>query len=223
MGLTLVNPPTVEAVTLDMAKDHLRIPLSDTSDDEWLSTAITASRMMMEASRYPGLDICLMQQTWKMVLDSFPEDGLKWIEIPKRPITSVTSITYVDVFGTRTVWPSNQYLSDMIPVCGDGTGPTRIIPIQSGSAVGSWPNVNPGISLQVINAVEILFVAGYGTDPANVPPPLVISQLMLLGSLYEFREATGDVGDAGQMAKTPVTMPFTYDAITYMYRGAGFA
>lgn len=226
MGLQLVTPPSslIEPVSLDEAKNHLRIPLSDTSQDEVLQGYITGARQMMETSRFPGLDICFMTQTWNLILDTFPPDGLTFIEIPKRPVQSVSSITYTDINGNVITWPSAQYVSDLYPQLGPASGPgARILPIQSGSAVGSWPNVNPGTSLQPINAVTIQFVAGFGTDPALVSQPLKIMMLMLTGSLFEFREASGDVGDVGATPKAPIEVPFGYSMLSRMYRGDGVA
>ena len=230
MGLQLVTPPAAgEPISLNQAKDHLHIPQSDISQDTWIGTAITAARMIMESSRYPGLDICFKTQTWNLILDSFPPDGTQFIEIPKRPVQSVASITYVDIAGNSVVWPNTNYKVDPYAPLGNDTGPTRIAPVQAGSAVGVWPTVTPGVSLQAINGVIVQFVAGYGTDVTLVPAPLQLSMLMLMATLFENREATGDVGDVpnvpnvARMVRVPVTVPFGYDMLTNIYRGDGIA
>lgn len=226
MGLQLVTPPdpSIEPISLDDVKNHLRIPLSDTSQDEFIQGCVVAARQTMENSKFPGLDICFMTQTWNLILDAFPKDGLTYIEIPKRPVSSVSSITYTDINGNTTTWPSNQYKVDIYPTLGPDAGAgARILPAQSGSAVGYWPNVNPGVSLAPMNAVTVQFVAGHGTDPVLVPMPLKIMLGMLTGSFFQFREATGDAGDVGATPKAPIEVPLGYTMLSRMYRDDGIA
>jgi len=82
MRLKLKTAPSVEPVTLDQAKLHLRV---DSSDDNTLITAlITTARQLAERETKRAF----ITQTWELHLDrALPE-----VEIPKPPLQSVDSI-----------------------------------------------------------------------------------------------------------------------------------
>lgn len=218
MGLQLVTPPALEPVIIDDVKAHLRI-LSDT-EDELVSNYALAARLVMESNRYPGCGVALITQTWNLILDKFPANGLEFIEIPMAPVqTGSVSISYIDINGATTVWPSSNYIVDNVPPLGLACGPTRILPVTAGSFAGSWPTA----SLQPINAVIIPFKVGFGDTPDLVPIQLKIAMMMLAGTFYEVREATGDAGEVGVPIKVQQMLPFSYDALTGLYRQAGIA
>lgn len=82
--------------------------------------------------------------TYDWRLDCFPP----WeIEIPLPPLQSVTSITYVDVSGTSTVFSSSNYSVDIY------SEPGRVTPTYD----QTWPSTR-----YQNNAVTIRFVCGYG-------------------------------------------------------------
>ncbi|MCK4385369.1 MAG: phage head-tail connector protein [candidate division Zixibacteria bacterium] len=82
MRLKLKTAPAVEPVTLTEAKNQLRV---DGAEDNALITAlITTARQLAERDTKRAF----ITQTWKMYLDSVPEE----IEIPKPPLQSVESI-----------------------------------------------------------------------------------------------------------------------------------
>lgn len=219
MGLRLVVPPAVEPIGLDETKDHLRI--TDPSEDELVAGYIVAARQTMEASREPGLDIALITQTWALILDQFPNRGTAFIEVPKPPLQSVTSVTYVDAAGVTHTMPSSGYDVDNDPPLGPGTGTGRIV------AVSGWP---PD-SLRPVAAITITIVCGFGSDPSSVPAPLRLAQKMLVGTFFEQREATGDSGDVQRTSRAvlnriplaPFRVPYNYDMLTGLYRREGFA
>ena len=121
MILTLVTPPQYEPVSLDEAKDHLRVTASD--DDVRITGYITAARKWVE--NYLGR--ALITQTWDKWLNQFPssypytalyiepetyhsEDNI--IEIQKAPLQSVTSITYTDENGVDQTLSTSIYTVD---------------------------------------------------------------------------------------------------------------
>jgi uncharacterized phiE125 gp8 family phage protein len=163
MGLALITAPTDEPITLDEAKEHCRVDVDD--DDNYITSLIAAARRITESMT----DRALITQTWRLKLDRFPCDC---IYVPRPPLASVSSITYVDTQGATQTWSSTEYRVDTDSYVG------RITP-----AYGyTWP-----VLLPVINAVTITFVAGYGNADA-VPQDLKQAMLMLIGHMYENRE-----------------------------------
>ena len=93
MRLRLKTPPSVEPVSLEEAKNYLKVETAD--DDTLISSLIKSARELIE--RY--LRKALITQTWEMVLD----DGGSMVVIPRPPLQSVTSIKTIAEDGTETV------------------------------------------------------------------------------------------------------------------------
>lgn len=82
--------------------------------------------------------------TWK--LTDFPPGD--FIEIPLRPVTSITSIVYTATDGTSTTWSSSEYSLDTASVA-------PLVKLGYGYV---WPTVRGDI-----NGITITFVAGYSS------------------------------------------------------------
>lgn len=82
MRLNLKTAPTVEPISLDEAKLHLKIDGSD--DNTLISALIETARKLVESETKRGF----ITQTWQMYLDSVPAE----IRIPKPPLQSIESI-----------------------------------------------------------------------------------------------------------------------------------
>lgn len=204
MALTLVTAPAAEPVTLQEAKDFLR--LEDAESDALVSELVAAARRTAEA----WLRRALVTQTWTLTLDAFPsERRLDWwdgvregavvdtpriaVEVPLPPLQSVTSVTTYARDDTPSVFPPTGYRVD---TAGE---PGRIVL----GADQSWPT-----GLRNANAVEVLFVAGYGDDPGDVPEPIRAGMLMLIAHLFENREAVA----TGPAAAVPVGVEALWSA-----------
>jgi len=178
VGIKLITAPASEPITLDEAKDHLRVDVSE--DDALITTLIVAAREAAE--HITGR--ALMQQTWELALDCFHdiEDcDLRYrigrhayrINIPKPPLVSITSVKYYDTDGTLQTMASSDYQLD------DHSEPARLMP-----AYGTcWPSTR-----DQANAVMIRYVAGYA-DAASVPQQIKNWMLLRIGMLYENRES----------------------------------
>ncbi|MDE2112955.1 MAG: phage head-tail connector protein [Alphaproteobacteria bacterium] len=162
MSLQLNTPPTAEPVSLAEAKAHLKL---DTADEDDLVTAlIVAARA--RAEWHSGR--ALVTQGWTLWLDAWPRDG---IEIPLPPLQSVTRLTvYAPDDAPRTLDPS-VYQVDASSV------PARL---------RLKENVSPPTGLRAMNAVELVFTAGYGTADA-VPAPLKQAILQIVADLHTNR------------------------------------
>ena len=168
MGLKLITPSVTNAITLIEAKAHLRVV---TSDDDTYIGAITAASC---ANAEKWLGRALVDQTWDLYLDEFPDEE---IQIPLPPLIEVVSIKYDDMAGVeQTLSPSSYYVDS-------ASQPGWVVP--AGSL--SWPT-----TIDAINSVRVRFRAGYldSSSPpvAVVPEDIRAGILLTIGSLYEHRE-----------------------------------
>lgn len=168
MTLSLVSVDGTEPISTSDAKDHLRVDLSD--DDVLISAAATAARDYFEADTNRQL----VKATYTLTLDDFPRSRHEPIRIPRPPLRSVTSITYLDSDGTEQTWSSSEYTVETFD--GPGAQPGRVYP----KAEYVWPTTQ-----DVPGAVTITFEAGYDVVPEGMKATL----LLLVGDLYANREA----------------------------------
>ena len=129
MGASLVTGPTIEPVTLAMAKAHLRIDASDL--DASLATEIIAAREFVEGQTRRTLAPATWDFTWDW---EWPKSGCYHrIDLPTSPLISVTSISYVDTNGATQTLAADQY---QVVGSGDDSLP-RIVPAYD----VTWPDV----------------------------------------------------------------------------------
>jgi len=162
MSTNLVTAPTIEPLTLTEAKNHLRVDITD--DDTYITNLIVAARLAAE--NYTGR--AFITQTWDLFIDKFPTSGA-FIEIPKPPLQSVTTVKYTDADGNQQTLASSVYTVDTNKEMGTVTLAYN----------QSWPTIRA-----VPNAVEIRFIAGYGATASTVPEGIKHAMRMLIGHLY---------------------------------------
>ena len=73
MALTLITAPTVSPISLQQAKDHLRISHSD--DDDKVQLCIDAATSFVDGED-GFLGRCLVTQTWELTIDTFPDNEI---------------------------------------------------------------------------------------------------------------------------------------------------
>lgn len=173
-ALRLITAPTVQPLTLEETKRHLRVDHSD--EDDLISIYIEAATSYVDGE-YGFLGRALVEQTWELVIDKFPENEIK---IPLPPLQSVVTIEYDDVDGSPQTLSTAEYTVDT------ALEPGWVVP----PTLGIWPTVFDGI-----NSVRIRFVAGYPTttdsppDPrGNIPRAIRQAMLLHVGSMYQQRE-----------------------------------
>lgn len=172
-SLELTSAPATEPITTAEAKTYCRVDVS--THDTLIGLLVTAARQQAEAR----LRRQIVTATWKLRLDAFPI-GSDPIEVPRPPLSSVSSIAYVDTDGATQTWSSSEYQVDAY------THPGRIVP-----AYGySYPATRPQM-----NAVTVTFVAGYGAA-ASVPELLKTALKAMVCDWFENRLPVGQVGDA---------------------------
>lgn len=169
MRLKLKTAPAVEPITLEEAKNHLKV---DSADDNTLITAlITTVRQWAEKETKRAF----ITQTWEMYLDSAPAE----IEIPKPPLQKTgLSIKVIDDAGNETVVDATTYDID------DSENSPGRVRLKSGC---SWP-AHRGFASFIIE-----FKAGYGDIAMDVPEALKQGFFVLMGHLYENRGDEGAV------------------------------
>jgi uncharacterized phiE125 gp8 family phage protein len=194
-SLELITGPTSEPVLTDDAK--LWTVIGNDADDALLNMLIPAARAHVE--RITGK--ALLEQTWKLWLDSFP--GGDYFEIPKAPVSSVTSIKYYQADGSAAVTISpSVYEVDTY-----STVPRVVLAYQQ-----SWPVA----ILRSTRGVEVEFVAGYEDFDhlaASQDVELRLPILMLVAHWYANREAV-----SMERMVTPATVPLAFDALVQNHK-----
>lgn len=157
-------------ITVDEFKrDHV-IELTFTDDDQLIDALIGAATRWSESY----CNRKWLTQTCTEVFDQFPA----MIRPRWSPLIAVTSISYIDSAGATQTLDAAEYQVDEV------TEPGRIAP-----AYGeSWPSTRSDL-----NAVTLVYTAGYGSAGSDVPPDVRTAISMLAGSLYENREDTSPI------------------------------
>lgn len=168
-GKNLVTAPVLLPLTLGRVKNHLKLDDDLTADDAKISGLIRTATSLVETIT----NRALITQTWDFYYDHFPCD--RFLEVPKPKLQSITSISYVDTAGDTQTWSSSLYDVDIRQT------PGRIAPAYS----EIWPTIRCEM-----NAVTVRAVVGYGANPGDVPEDIRDAMLLIIGHLYENRQAT---------------------------------
>lgn len=183
LALKRTVAPAETPVSVAEAKTHLRV--SHTADDTYLAGLIRAATASCET--YQGR--AYVSQTWVRTLDCFPPGP---IVLPRAPLSSVVSVTYVDADGQSHTLPSTEYCVDL------ASEPGRILPTVN----GYWPSDARGYS----NDVAVTYVAGYG-NAASVPDEYKHAVQFLVALWYRQREPVAASG----VAEVPFTARYLLD------------
>lgn len=163
---TLVTAPSSLPVTVQEAKDHLRVFFDD--DDILIERLIKVATAKVEQD----LQRKLITQTWKMFFDKFPV--VRKIDVLFGDLQSVTHIKYTDSDGTQATFASDDYDVDTYSV----PGMIRL------GYQKNWPTD----TLYPTNPIEIQFVTGYGDTATDVPQDIRAAILLMISHYYENRE-----------------------------------
>mgnify|MGYP001608735830 FL=1 len=167
-------------------------PSTNTTSDPLLTMLIKSARAAAETE----LHRYLITQTLDAYFDAFPayeDDEDYTIKLP--PLSSVTSITYVDTDGATQTLSASGYLVDA------KSEPARITP-----AYGeSWPSTR-----EQNNAVIVRFVGGYGSASA-VPQCIRNWMLIRIKTLYDNRDQIV-VGTSGLVQIPPAFIDSLLDS-----------
>lgn len=181
MPLVQTVAPTVEPLTIADAKLHCRVDYDD--DNAIFTRLILAARR--RAEHVTGRQ--LINATYQLKLPGFwrASDPLRSymrnqfsrgaILLPRPPLSSLTSIIYLDTSNVSQTLATDQYTYDQY------SEPAIVQP-----AYGvTWPD-----TYCVWNAVTITYVAGYGTAATSIPEGILAAMLQQIASWYVHREST---------------------------------
>jgi uncharacterized phiE125 gp8 family phage protein len=170
-------------------KDHLRIPLSQTEDDEDLNGMIVAAGTYAESY----MSRALLTQQWDIFLDSFPAPAF---QLPLGQLQSVDEFDYTDETETVTAVAATVFGVDT----NSDPGVVFLKPDQQWPTATLWPR----------RAVRLRITAGY----TSIPEDIRRAMKTLIGDWYENREdqavAVGSIG--------AITLPRSSETIFDRYR-----
>jgi hypothetical protein len=188
-GNKLVTAPAVEPVTLDEAKEHMRITNNDS--DGFIEALITEARQMLESIS----SVNFITQTWVLTIDNWPGAKDAWwggiregaisdlfggyasVALPRYPLQSISGINVYDEAGNATA----VTVADVFDV--DTESRRGKIVLKSNAA---WP-----VALRPSNAIKVTYVAGYGDAASDVPAALKRAVRSMVAYMFEHRGTCG--------------------------------
>ncbi len=192
MGMAVVTAATHFPVGLEEVKQHLRVDASDAEEDGSILGLIEAATRQAEIETG---DRQIVTATWDWTLDRFPAS--KVFLVPKPPLQSVTSISYVDTNGDSQTLAASQYDVDTASLQG------RIVEDPD----VTWPSTKTG----QIDAVTVRIVAGYGDANTDVPELIRLGIMNLVALWFCNREPVV----AGSATIVPYTIQSMFRAENY--------
>jgi uncharacterized phiE125 gp8 family phage protein len=164
MAIKIINPPIVEPITLEEAKQHLRVDGND--DDLLIQSLIKQAREWCENFQNRKY----ITQTLEFVLDTFP-NGNAIVFDSCSPIQKVESIKYYDENRQEYLFDESNYIFDL-------DGFVNRVVLNRGK---HWPTVE----LQSVNAVRVRLIAGYGDSGDKVPEAIKWAMILQMKLLYD--------------------------------------
>jgi len=179
LNTTISTAPSFEPISTSVSKLHCRVYHS--LDDATFGTGsvgsglITTARLMIENEiRGP-----IPNTGFTTVFDSWP--AAREIVLPRSPLVSVTSVTYVNTASVTTTLSAS---TDYIVKSYNGMG--RILLRDTANWPSDLHNGGEGV-------ITVVYTAGYGASAALVPEALKHAILLQIATLYEFRASMSPV------------------------------
>jgi len=172
--ITTVKPSTGYAIDLEDVKNHLRVPVGETNQDDYLRSLIMISQSRVEEMT----NRALTRRTLKIFLDDWPEEDS--IELPYPPLSTGTDaiLKYVDVDSSSITLSSTAYKLDAV------SEPGRLMLDYN----EDWPSVQ----LHTVNPISVQYVCGYpgsASGSTAVPEQLKHAMKLMIADMYENRES----------------------------------
>ncbi len=166
-GTPVISPPAVEPIVAADVVAHSRLPQPTPAEVTQITRIIQAAREAVEQRLW----ISLISQTRRDVLDDWPANNI--IEISAPPLQSITSITYLDIDGTRQTLSPDVYdvvrsgFKGLVALAFD-----QVFPFNRGD----------------IASIEVTYVAGYGDAATDVPSTIQLALVQWVADRWEHRE-----------------------------------
>jgi uncharacterized phiE125 gp8 family phage protein len=163
MTVALIKPPSIEPLSLQEVKSHLRI--DHDHEDSLLLETLKAARQFTEFSSGQK---CITQ-VWRQYESAFPLNCS--VELQIGPVVSIASVTAYDENGEPSLLQPEDY--ELLR----GETPT-VLQFSHSMSVGT-----------AANGFEIDATVGFGDLGVDVPDALKRAILLLVAHWYEFRGA----------------------------------
>lgn len=163
-------------VSVSTAKSHLRVDHTD--DDTLIGILVDAAGERAET--HTKKQLCTATRIVRMRGFCDPlyrKPGTREIYLPFPPLSSITSITYLDANGDSQTWDAANYQADTKSI------PGKIMPAEGVDY--------PTTASETYNTVTITYVCGMAstTDASTLVPATIRRAMMLdVGTMYEYRE-----------------------------------
>ena len=166
MNYIVVTPATVEPLTLEQARRHLRVeafgtPLAHPDDDD-IEMSIKTARQWCEQYTQRSFAV----QTIEFALDGFPNNEIK---LPLSPIATVDSVKFINSLEIEETVLSGNYYLDVYSM------PNWLLLRNN----NRWPSGQAGS-----NTVKIRVT----TSSQEIPAPVKSAMKLIVGHLYENRQ-----------------------------------
>lgn len=176
VGHRLETAAAADPITRDEIRTLLRDP--PTAENDFIDLCLAEAVVMFEAAT----GIAAINQSWKLTLDHWPRGREAWwngvveapiseiytgrgpnyVSLPRYPLQSITSLTTYDESNSSTSVTVGDYF-----YVDSASFPGRMVLNNS----DAWPT-----ALRNRNAIEIIYVAGFGATASDVP--VVIKRAM---------------------------------------------
>lgn len=178
MNYKVISQPEDVLLGLAQLREHLRVGSGDAAhpDDALIRRLEKSARAWAE--NVTGL--ALVPQTWEVAANEWPATGL---DLPGGRVASVLKVTYVNAFGTTVDLDAAMYYVD------DFETPEKIF----------WSAITMPTLAPRRNAVRAQYRVGAG----EVAPDILAAVALMVGHLYENREATGASASGAELRMLP--------------------
>ncbi len=193
-GSVIVTVPATEPVTAAELRAHL-VETTDSLPDATANALIAEARQEIEDQT----GMAFITQSWRLSLDDWPSGADPWwdgvrqmavselagarrtLQLPRYPLQSITSVTVYDDAGDDTaVVVATTFDVDTYRKPGRMT-------LRTGA---TWP-----IALRQSNAIQVIYVAGYGAA-IDVPAPIKRAIKQMAAYIWTHKGDACDAGDA---------------------------
>lgn len=190
MGWVELAAPATPAVDLTELKNHLRVTSAD--EDSLVDLYAYAATQLFEIKTRQRL----INRSFRLDLPGFPSSiDPCGIELPLTPVSAITHVKYYDTAGVLRTWTSSEYILDV----------TSHLPRVVVAPTYVYPSTQ---AENRPNAVQVTFVAGYGTAVSSVPQGMRMGVFYLAAHAYTHRVPVAN----GTLTDIPKTLQYVIDA-----------
>lgn len=168
---------------------------TETEKDNDLTICLEAAVDYVERNAWTALTTKTITQTYDYRFPCIFSDGSEIMYLAQPPAQSVTSIQYIDPDGEQQTLAADQYAVDT------NSTPARISPAYN----VTWPD-----TAVMLNAVTVVFQAGYGASAADVPKIVKRTVIAIASDMFEHLESQSEISLSDNL-----TAKYSLDLISF--------